>query len=158
MPPWPGSVSEEGENRGKSVIQRKSNPVGAGLKPDETAAVWRARRRSPIAVDPPVKGAFGRAWITTRSPWSSSKMSSRCSAASKPNGCRPQRGLFASYTKMPGAPSGLLLNGAPAGESRNSVMNLVVAFGSLSLPSILKTSTKGSVNGVILLIRSTGRR
>ena len=62
--------------------------------------------------------------------------------------------------KIPGPPSGFSLDGMASGESIKLLMNFRVSFGLESLGAIWTSmaSTTGFGNGVILLIRSAGRR
>lgn len=151
-----GAGEDVGVKRGKDVIQSGANPVGAGMRAAFTAARWRARRRLPSGVAPPVNGALGRACRTRRSPGSSDCCWVIASAASKPKGWRPCKGALGSWMKIPGAPEGLAWKGAAEGESRNVLMNWRVLAGEESGRRRTRCSIIGFGRWLSLLIRSAG--
>ena len=71
------------------------------------ADLWRASRRFPREVEPPEKGALGRACRMRRSPWSGMRVGGPSIVNWWPRGPRPSIGLDRSPMKTPGWPSGL---------------------------------------------------
>lgn len=162
---WVGEESGEGVvvvgvKSGKWVIQSGEKSVRGGIREVATAALWRASRRLPRAVEPPEWGTLGRACMMSRSAGSRGKVDVRDVAASKPNEEKPWRGCLGSKMKTPGAPEGLDWKGDASGESRKVLMNLRVRVGSESkiwLDGKIIISMIGFEREVRLRIRSLGR-